>query len=67
MTLTDTVQPASLSARQADAIPVALANLRLVDREVVGVRGAHLCRLALAPDAREQQGAAWRDARRHAI
>ena len=44
---------ALLSARHADAIPVALANLRVVDREVVSVRGAHLCRLVLSPDARE--------------
>eukprot|EP00964_Phaeocystis_antarctica_P121967 scaffold85655_cov54-Phaeocystis_antarctica.AAC.2 len=33
----------SLSARHADAVPVARANLRVVEREVVGVGGAHLC------------------------
>ena len=61
-----TQQPAaahwSLPARQAEAVPITLAHLRLVKCEVVGVRGVHLRRLLLAPDAREEQGAAWRDA-----
>ena len=58
------MQPSSqlLPARQAEAVPITLAHLRLVKCEVVGVRGVHLRRLLLAPDAREEEGAAWRDA-----